>query len=44
MKESIRYYATIEVIFPETLSKEEEILYDRIRKLNNREEEICRQI
>lgn len=43
-RESIRYYATIEVIFPETLSKEEEILYDRIRKLNNREEEICRQI
>ena len=44
MKESIRYYATIEVIFPETLSKEEKILYDKIRSLNSREEDICRQI
>ena len=40
----IKYYATIEVIFPETLSKEEKILYDKIRSLNSREEDICRQI
>lgn len=33
--ENINYYATIDVIFPETISNEEKNLYDRIRQINS---------